>query len=255
MLDKVTITGASDDTPISELIALAGQYPFVEWAILVSPKTYDAGRWPTAAWMHDFSEMAKAHHMNVAMHLCGGYVRELLTGTLDWKKVPQELLSAAQRIQINTHAQDHVSRQSFIANLGNSDLVVGKKFIFQLDGVNGHLMDAALYMNVDAHGLFDLSHGAGVLPDSWQIADADIYTGFAGGLGPDSVVEQVEKIGKLSVHPGCDFWIDMEGRVRTEDDKLDLVKVATVLERCAPYIVPDLRSNLGPMTDDVKRGN
>jgi hypothetical protein len=62
-----------------------------------------------------------------------------------------------------------------------------------------------------------------------------IYHGFAGGLSAENVTEQIEKIADTVTAGGLPFWLDMEGRVRT-DEELDLVKVRRVLESCAPLI-------------------
>ena len=63
-----------------------------------------------------------------------------------------------------------------------------------------------------------------------------VECGYAGGLGPDNVVEQVQKISQ-HVDPSASIWIDMERRVRSDDDKwLDLGKVRTVLAKMATYM-------------------
>ena len=48
------------------------------------------------------------------------------------------------------------------------------------------------------------------------------------------MVEQVAKITD-TVTGSLPFWIDMEGRVRT-DEVFDLAKVRRVLELCAPLV-------------------
>ena len=64
--------------------------------------------------------------------------------------------------------------------------------------------------------------------DGWPCPDLKLPCGYAGGLGPDNVVQQLRMI--LTV---CDvpFWIDMERRVRIDDDsRLDMLKVRKVLQ-------------------------
>ncbi len=110
----------------------------------------------------------------------------------------------------------------------------GKEFIFQWDGVNDHMAHAAHAYGVKTAALFDTSGGAGILPADWPEPTKQFWCGYAGGLGPDNVAEQVEKINQT-----CNglFWIDMERRVRTDDDSaLDMAKVRKVLELCAPLI-------------------
>jgi hypothetical protein len=96
--------------------------------------------------------------------------------------------------------------------------------------------------------LFDVSHGAGVLPPGSGQADGDNnlnpwpkrtmyeYMGYAGGLGPLNIAVQLQLIeahaDPLNFGP---YWIDMESRVRTRTiernvvkDVLDLKKVKDV---------------------------
>ena len=57
------------------------------------------------------------------------------------------------------------------------------------------------------------------------------HLGFAGGIGPDNVLDVIRDIG-----PRDPYWIDMESGVRT-DDKLDLAKVRRVLEQIATLTI------------------
>lgn len=102
------------------------------------------------------------------------------------------------------------------------------------DGVNDHLTYAALGYSLKISALFDTSGGAGVLPASWPKPTSKFWCGYAGGLGPLNVVEQIERIEGICEQP---YWIDMERRVRSENDsKLDLQAVRLVLQAAKPYI-------------------
>ena len=161
-------------------------------------------------------------------------------GELDWGKVPQLLLSIAQRIQINTHAEEHISKFDMISNL--RQVQPGKTFIFQWDGVNDHLAYAAKdFVNTEV--LFDSSHGAGVLSKLWPKSKSAFECGYAGGLSPENVLEENEKIAKAA--DGIAYWIDMEGKVRSDNGKiLDLDKVRTVLKLMKPFAMPWLKTEL-----------
>ena len=242
MLKRVTITGADDNTPISWLLEMSERFPFVEWAILVSKRREGGSRFPSRQWCNKFSRQIANIGMadrplwvKVSMHICGQWVRDFLHGELRWDDLP-EVRVVADRVQINTHAEEQVSTAAmfdFIRVYGM------KEFIFQLDGVNDHLFDAAAYRRLNVSGLFDCSHGAGVLPKEWPwISDKRIY-GYAGGLGPENVVEQIGIINSQRTGPGLPatpFWIDMEGRVRDGVGRLDLKKVERVLMACESLI-------------------
>lgn len=102
-----------------------------------------------------------------------------------------------------------------------------KEFIFQWDGVNDHLTYASFAAGLKVAALFDTSGGAGQLPLSWPKPIAAFPCGYAGGLGPDNVAEQLRSIARVCQQP---FWIDMERNVRSFDDQdLDLTAVRRVL--------------------------
>lgn len=233
MLNRVTITGADDKTSIDELLDLSLEFPFVEWGILLSKRHEGTSRFPSRAWSDLFLAQAKLHHIHVAVHLCGAWVRELLMGNLQMSELP-DIAAFADRIQINTHAEFHVSTVKMFDFM---QAAADKTFIFQLDGINDHLFDAASTKRSDVAGLFDASHGAGVLPNSWPIPSvwARFY-GYAGGLGPNNLAEQIPRIHQAALHGVTDYWIDMEGRVRNYAGEFDLGLVHRALDICAPFV-------------------
>jgi hypothetical protein len=229
---RVTITGADDSVSVPHLADLSDEFPFVEWGILVSKSQEGGSRFPSRHWIDRFSAVAPKNKMQVSMHVCGEWVRQMLTGELDWRELPS-CLKAAQRIQINTHAHRHVSTIDMVKVFLRQS---GKEFIFQSDGVNDHLAFGAQAYNLGVSVLFDTSHGAGKVPDNWPMPVDGFCCGYAGGLGPDNVVEQIAKIEEICTQP---YWIDMESRVRTRRDTeetLDLDNVRGVLAQCKPFI-------------------
>jgi hypothetical protein len=186
--------------------------------------------------MASFAEKVENKEVSVSMHVCGQWVRDLLRGKLEWNILPPDIWAVAGRVQINTHAQEHISTCAAIDWIARHR---HKQFIFQLDQVNDHIFDAASYCKLSVAGLFDCSHGAGTLPDQWPMVCDNRKYGYAGGLGPANVVEQVNTLNRLRLGPGLletPYWIDMEGRVRDEEEHLDLVKVRKVLESCVPLV-------------------
>jgi hypothetical protein len=78
MLTRVTITGADDSTQFEDLSALSKEVPFVEWGILVSTNRGGGYRFPSDRWMTEFAQWARLEKWNVAMHVCGLWVSEIL---------------------------------------------------------------------------------------------------------------------------------------------------------------------------------
>lgn len=232
-LKTVTITGADDNTDIQQMMDLSAEFPFVEWGILISKKRSVNGfaRYPSYKWVELLisNSLASKNRLHISTHVCGSWVKDMLVGDLDWRDLPW-CYEYGQRIQINTHGEPHVSTTGLLRSL-----FAFKKteFIFQWDGVNNLLPYAVLAYGCKVSALFDRSGGAGVLPDRWERPSNEFWCGYAGGLGPDNVVDQVKNIELVCDKP---YWIDMETRVRTADDKLDMNKVREVLESMKPFV-------------------
>ena len=79
-----------------------------------------------------------------------------------------------------------------------------------------------------------MSGGAGILPNAWPQA-RDCYCGYAGGLSPDNIEEQLPEIEKVAGEGP--IWLDMETHVRSEDDRqFELAKVRQVLKKTDPWV-------------------
>lgn len=237
-LQRVTITGADDNSKYYELYEISQRYPFVEWGILVSRSREDSPRFPSREWIKDFSQFSSRQRMFTSMHVCGHWTRQILVGTLDWTDLP-DIVRTAQRVQMNTHSLPHVVKDEMITCLlKNNETYVGedREFIFQWDDLNKNIATLAQPHIRNVSMLFDLSGGAGIVPKNWVGPHQTIPCGYAGGLGPDNVLSEIERIEKV-LPENYNYWIDMERNVRTEDDStLDLEKVCKVLSLCEPLI-------------------
>ena len=228
-LDRVTITGIDDSTDPKALIDLTLEFPFVEWGILFSKQHQGKPRWASYDWINNFLKVKGDMEIKLSAHLCGKWVKEFVTSGVNSFAVENPIIwDTVQRVQLNFHA----TRFHPIANFGDVIANDGKSYIFQYDGVNA-LLDF-VKSKTKAYPLFDISGGNGILPTSWPKPERE-YTGYAGGLSPDNIQEQLEKI--KSVTGDSRIWIDMETRVRSDDDRiLDLNKVRKCLEISSKYI-------------------
>ncbi len=229
-IEKVTITGADDTTDIQWMREISEQYPFVEWGILVSKRSMGVNRFPSLEWIGRLVEHQS--EMKTAIHVCGKWVRQILSG--DWSEFITEIGTAAsnaQRVQLNFHAGAYKLGDKFIQSAKRAARDGGWQLIFQVDGVNDDLLLNARNARLDAVPLYDLSGGTGVLPALWPQQVDGIYSGYAGGLGPDNVLAQIARISSVA---SGKIWIDMETNVRTEDDhELDCFAVESVLKQCS----------------------
>ena len=238
-LTRVTITGADESATPDDLLALSQEFPFVEWGILVSASSQGASRFPSGPWIAALQRLATEHPLHLSLHLCGQWVRDLLVGNALTFSVA--FAHAFQRIQLNFHgtkmACDPTRFPKALAWLG-----AHRQYIFQLDGAKGaQYLETYCIDYGNGVPLFDASGGTGVVPALWPqpfllINETEYaYHGYAGGLGPENLAEQLPLIAAAA--GDAHFWIDMESGVRSDDGRqCDLVKVQRCLDIAAPYV-------------------
>lgn len=244
-LDRVTITGADHSVEPHQLLELSREFPFVEWGILVSRSNTAAKgqaaapRWPSFDWIESLRRCArKPDRMDLALHVCGHWVRQLLLGE---NEIPREILEGFERVQLNFHGESLPSNRRLFPD---ALLPFGERqIIFQLDGAMGlarlkEIWEADPAGDFNAVGLHDVSHGAGVSPKSWPAPVSEhVYQGYAGGLGPENFLAEIVRIADAA--KDARVWVDMETRVRSSGDRIfDLSKVRAVLEAARPFVFP-----------------
>lgn len=220
----VSITGADDGVTIADLSRMAGQYPFVEWAILFMPEMAGQARAPSPGWIRNFVATYRGRHM--AMHLCGS----ALTGFAAGKPEIVDMMRGFRRIQLNLEFGDVEGRYDMDALLAQVSAHPQFEFIFQYTDKRHDLLPRLA--GIKSHALlFDASAGRGVAPDCWPAPIDGHACGYAGGINPGNVAAHLDKIAAAGVQ---ETWIDMESGVRT-DDHFDLRKVEDVLRQCASF--------------------
>ncbi len=210
---RITLSGVDEHTDIEELNRLAIRYP-VEIAILYTVAPDGRNRYPSASWAIG---VAKRLRTPLAIHVCGSRARLQILGMNRTTEL-HVLLPHAQRIQINgtvtakeiatalaLHPNHQIITQHHAANaaLANADL--GPRHALLLDG----------------------SAGSGQLPATWSHPGCSKPVGFAGGLGPDTLADQLPRI---ALEARGSWWVDMEQRLRSPDDWFDLTRVRTCVE-------------------------
>lgn len=236
----ITFTGADDNTSIVKMQEMAEAFPQVEFGILVSASNEGSQRYPSKAWLREFVAAIRLFKQptKVAVHIQGRLLRNLVIGGDDFTSTYKDLLSVSQRIQLNFHGAESVLvyHDQFFAKIAKD--LPNFQFIFQCDGVHGQqLLDSALAASNEGYTyvkpttycpLFDQSGGAGVLPGEWPKSNYD-FVGYAGGLGPQNITEQLPKI--QAAANGKRYWIDMETHVCDPVTGLKFDAMVKVLEQ------------------------
>ncbi len=203
----ITLTGADAQTPLADLVALAEAGAEIGLLYTFSPD--GRHRYPSLMWLR---EAARALRDRCALHVCGGRARaELCNGRIEW------LADMVGRIQVNGDVSPIVLQWL-------CDHFFDRAIITQHNDRNARLLDA----DAPNHTiLVDASGGRGLLPESWSRPVTRKPVGFAGGLGPENLREELPKIIAAATRGA---WVDMEGKLRDEDDWFDVYKAWKSLE-------------------------
>ena len=237
-IHTVTISGADDQTPPNQLLAISEAYPFVEWGILLTPGQEPRQRYPTLAWIHQLESLMNGA-MKVSGHVCGGWAKKICRGQFS-EELDRPMFT---RMQLNL--AHFIARE--ISDFGTiaSCLPMDREYIVQVGAAEHEGLRLAHALQNHGHltsVLFDASGGHGLTPDRWPEPVSNLKCGFAGGLSPHNLENQLRI---LSAHVGdTTMWIDMESGVRTEDgQELDLDKVRACLDIVQPYVAKGRKEN------------
>lgn len=206
MINKITFTGPDDNTKIEDLIYILEKYPFVEFGILFCESNFGEERYPSVSWIKEISNYS---NLNLSLHLCGKILKRL-TVDLDetvFEEYPEIL--KFKRIQLN------FSPYKVSENLSKILLKYPNEFIYQLSSVSqlNPLIENSIKDNVNFSILFDSSGGRGILSKWKRFVNYSVPCGYAGGLGPDNLIEEMNKINEISGDEKVS--IDMETKIRT----------------------------------------
>lgn len=228
-LTGCTITGADDFVDPADLIRLSRDYPLAEWGILVGSHE-GTSRFPSLDWIRKFVDlrMSAGCAVPISLHVCGRHLRDMLEGRSFLFDILGARLYAFTRLQLNFHGERPTSvrpAEKILDALCRLFPEPDTSIIFQLDGKNDELAKETSRRFL-VEGLFDVSHGAGVVPSSWPKSRSDMRCGWAGGLGPGNLREELPKIHAQAVGA---YWVDMETAVRDDRDRLILESVEECL--------------------------
>jgi len=229
-IDRVTITGADDNTDPQQLLALSQQYPFVEWGILFSKSKMGQRRYPTLAWVDRF----KLYRMNSSAHFCGFFA----AAVINEKKyhLIHELPSCFKRVQINYNFSSQPDHKLFslVEHCRNNEL---PSVILQYNNSNEkaitqEVCDKQATSNI--HLLYDSSGGRGMAIGEIKHPFDKRYTGYAGGINKSNIEELITVIYSMTGNHQP-VWIDIETGARDSNDQFDLKTVDEILSKLLTY--------------------
>jgi hypothetical protein len=254
-LRKVTFTGMGGEFNVNDqfsMMQLVKDHPYLEFGMLAHPK-YSCYRGspevPTIASIHSLITLfnvnwfAKENNLklNMALHVCSLWSEDMVRGGTDFIHIYKRVLPYAQRIQLNIKNidLDPAKAVNFAGTLKACGLQ-DKEIIFQVFDHNVPFAERLRDCGIKTSVLFDESRGLGVLPDQRRAPLIGFSCGYAGGLGPQNLTEELQKI-KDNTPADYETWIDMQRHVRTKTAEgpevgyFDVEKVKACLELAKPY--------------------
>ena len=184
----LTVTGADERTDRDELVKLDA-----EIGLLYTETPEGRNRYPRWEWIEETSHVMP----RASLHVCGRGARaKLMHGELN--------VAGFQRIQVNGGISSLEVEQ--ICAMYPQHII-----ITQHNDPNAHLLSVR---SPNHAVLIDGSGGRGISPAEWSQPETPKSVGFAGGLGPDNLTTELNKIRAIA-RPG--WWADMEGKLRVDD--------------------------------------
>jgi hypothetical protein len=178
--------------------------------------------------------------MQLSMHICGRWAREIASGNPIWNALPSAHLF--DRFQLNIWREimtmESFTDQERFMNALPSMEKDGREIILQIGMLNDHNNRLVRFLanrgrNVSV--LVDASGGRGITPDEWPDELPRFRCGLAGGIGPPkermrNMLKQMEdRVGDQTI------WIDLESRIRNEDDRFDIGLATEAVEVAADW--------------------
>lgn len=236
MIVRVTVTGADDSIRPEQLIPIAEEFPFVEFGILLSKKQQGSTRFPSRRWLEELYDLSSSRNqLFLSGHICGSWLRDMCLGEQIFFSELDPVWKMFQRFQLNFHGESQtIDIWKFGRLLENK--FSGRQVIFQVDKTENDEIFRSVrgLFDVDACPLIDSSSGCGKLPKEWPV-QIDVYCGYAGGLSPENLHGELEKIAKVV---NSRIWIDAETWLRSEDDRVfALSKVRSFLVVAEPWMI------------------
>ncbi len=204
---NVTLSGVDEWTTHADMDKL--QRAGAELGVLYTHSPDGRNRYPSIRWIE---KVLRGLGGRIALHICGGRARaQLHAGELNY------LIDSVNRVQVNG-----VLEPAELLQICQRYLT--KRIITQHNSRNLWLLP----VQADNHEiLVDGSGGQGKIPERWGRPMTPKHVGFAGGLGPTTLADELPTIQAVA---GEDFWIDMEGGLRDENDWFNGERANTVLE-------------------------
>ncbi len=220
LLKTIVCSGINENNDINDALAFLKYYKNVEFGVQCSPKKagYQTARFD---WLKEFLFKANAQKIEhkIALHLNEGFVVSFCDG-----RVPDEISElldtgkAVGRLQLNFKITREVFASGHVPDMNTLQktikTVAPHRIILSASQPNLSFICKAHHLGVHFDALYDDSFGEGIMPDMRKPPlFADVFQGYAGGLSPENVAQELIKIQNVATGP---VFIDAEGKLKQD---------------------------------------
>lgn len=217
-LQLVSFVGVDLNTDLESLLWFNQLYSIkYEFGVLYSDSKNNTHiRYPGYEFCEYFLKWTRQNNICNSLHICG-------TSIIKYLKEDPILLSIcklANRIQLNLNIDkfndyDELSNAILeIAERNNHHIILqknSKKCKF-----NENLLSKINKFNVELSWLYDSSGGFGRQINKVVVPDMKYFTGYAGGINPDNIIDIINLINDVNTD-NRNFYVDMESGVRANN--------------------------------------
>ncbi|MBQ8482036.1 MAG: hypothetical protein IJ532_05830 [Alphaproteobacteria bacterium] len=237
-LKFITCSGCNETTSIPELLNLLNEFPRAEIGVQVSNKKAAYGT-PRYDWIYSLWGLLlhRRTTINAALHVNLQWVEDFGQGIVA-PELEEFLLfdynddsPFFQRVQLNFK----IGREK-TPDIDKLEKVIRRfprhRFILSYNQSNKRLIQELYIRNVKFDCLFDESFGAGIVPATRdEPAFIDVLQGYAGGITPDNVEQELHKIAQTNKKGYCmqDVYIDAHKGLEDEFTHFDINKCRAYL--------------------------
>jgi hypothetical protein len=237
----ISLTGWDNTVEPAAAVEFMASNPEAIMGIHFSQERRGSSRHPNKAWVIDFVRLARQQsadvmgHGRADAHLGNRWSLEVASGKMG--VLDEEVDPAVfRRVQLN-HLGRAKPEEFLVGAEKRSDLTfvlsrsgATKSFCEPLDDILKTYQGPA-----KVAFLYDDSWGQGRTPEDWPKVLTHAPCGYAGGLGPENLSEQIQKL--LALNPDAQFWVDMESRLRNERDIFDIGYAQKCVDIAREHIV------------------
>jgi hypothetical protein len=218
-LKYITCSDPRESLQINDLIELTKISPKVEIGMQSHPSAMMSGL-DRNIWFNQFLDWAGKQKtpVNIAMHVNYQWCDKMCTGI-----IPNEIAKWMQLRNVHTDAPVIKRWQLNIGDGTNNfdaekiarliEMFPENDFLFPFNPYVQSKISALYKTNAKFSLMYDSSYGYGICPDRWNPpVYNDRNMGYAGGLSPENVAQNLEKISQV-VPKDYTTWIDAEGKL------------------------------------------